>query len=241
MKNDGQDRFYRKSFQAKDLEYFKVKTEQSDLFIGAKKILINEAKVALGEARDAIKKEIEKRPAFLTSYYPLLYTGPASEMIRQMYRASAACKVGPMAAVAGAVAQYVGKQLATYSSEVIVENGGDIFIKTEVLRKVAIYAGQSSLSNKIALEIEPGTWGVCTSAYSVGHSYSDGRCDAAVILSHDCTLADAAATALGNSIKNEKQLERGVEDIMKIEGVLGALAIINEKIALKGAISLKPI
>jgi len=241
MTNNASERFYRKSMNAQDLVYFRVKLEQSDLFIGAKRKLIKESEKALKEARDAIKKEISKRPEFLTSYYPLLYTGGGSELIRSMYAASAACNVGPMAAVAGSVAQYVGQKLAKISSDVLVENGGDIFLKSTQKRQVAIYAGQSSLSGKIALEMRPGTWGICTSAYTVGHSYSDGRCDAAVVVSKDCVLADAAATALGNSIKNERQLEGGVKKIMNIDGVLGALAVINEKIAAVGDISLKSV
>ena len=223
---------------AKDLVYFSVRAEQSDLYIGAGKNLAHEAESALKEAREQIKREISRRPAFLTSYYPLMYTGGASELVRSMYAVSDECNVGPMAAVAGAVAQYVGEKLAGISKEVIVENGGDIFIMTGKKRQVAIYAGQSLLSGKIALEIGPGTWGICTSGYSVGHSYSDGRCDAAVVLSHDCALADAAATALGNSIKNERQLERGVKNILNIDGVLGALAVINEKVAAMGEVAL---
>lgn len=223
---------------AEDLVYFGVRAGQSDLYIGAGKNLAREAEEALKKARGEIEKEISRRPAFLTSYYPLMYTGGASELVRRMYAASDACGVGPMAAVAGAVAQYVGEALAEMSKEVIVENGGDIYIRTEKKRQAAVYAGQSSLSGKMALETAPGVWGICTSGYSVGHSYSDGRCDAAVVLAHDCALADAAATALGNSIKNERQLESGVKNILNTDGVLGALAVINEKVAAAGEVSL---
>ena len=241
MNSGGTERFYRKHMNARDLVYFRVQEEQSDLYIGAKSGLKEEAAKALDEARQEIKREIKRRPAFLTSFYPLLYTGGSGEMVRGMYHASAACNVGPMAAVAGAVAQYVGERLSALSSDVIVENGGDIYLLCTKPRQVAIYAGQSSLSGKIALQIKPGKWGICTSAYSVGHSYSDGRCDAAAVIAHDCALADAAATALGNSIKNERQLERGVKEIMNIDGVLGALAVINEKVAAIGEIELRPV
>ena len=223
---------------ADDLVYFRVKQEQSDLYIGAQKNLSHKAQQALTEAREFIKEEISKRPAFLSSFYPLMYTGGSGELIRRMYSASSACDVGPMAAVAGAVAEYVGERLGEESEDVIVENGGDIYIHSTRERRVAIYAGQSSLSGKMAILLSEGTWGICTSSYSVGHSYSDGRCDAALVVSHDCALADAAATALGNSIKKERHLERGVQDIMNIDGVLGALAVINEKIAAAGDITL---
>ena len=238
MKSNGENRFYRQYMKADDLVYFGVHQEQSDLYIGAQKKLAMKADEYLLQARLEIKKEIAKRPEFLSSFYPLLYTGGAKQPVHRMYWASSACGVGPMAAVAGAVAQYVGRKLADFSDNVIVENGGDIYLKTTVARQVSVYAGQSSLSGKIALEIEPGEWGICTSAYSIGHSYSDGRCDAAVVIAHDCALADAAATALGNSIKDEKQLERGVKGILNIDGVLGALAVINEKVAAAGDVTL---
>ncbi len=226
---------------APDLVYYNVKIEQSDLFIGTKSDLAKIAKKALIAARDDVKKEIASNSSFLTSFYPLRYSGGATFMIAGMYKAASLADVGPMAAVAGATAQYVGEELSKYSEDVIVENGGDIFIKTSVERRIMLYAGQSSLSGRLAIIIPPGKWGVCTSAYSIGHSFSDGRCDAAVAVAHDCALADAAATALGNSIKNERQLEDGILKIMKIDGITGALAVINEKIAAGGEISLEPV
>ena len=241
MNNKAEDRFYRKSMDAQDLMYFRVQDEQSDLYIGAKTNLYKEVQDSLRQARESIKGEIAKRPAFLSSFYPLMYTGGSSELVRRMYSASSACDVGPMAAVAGAVAQYVGEMLSQKSEDIIVENGGDIYINSTRERRVAVYAGQSSLSGKMAVILKAGTWGICTSSYSVGHSYSDGRCDAALVISRNCALADAAATALGNSIKKERQLERGVQDIMNIDGVLGALAVINEKIAASGDITLGPV
>ncbi len=241
MNNVGEERFYRKDMNAPDLNYYNVKIEQSDLFIGTKGEYIKSAKKALATARKEVKKEIATNPSFLTSYYPLRYSGGSTFMIAGMYSAAKAADVGPMAAVAGATAQYVGTELMKFSDEVIVENGGDIFIKTNIERRIMLYAGQSSLSGRLAIKIPPGTWGVCTSAYSVGHSYSEGRCDAAVVMAHDCTLADAVATALGNSIKNERQLEGGILNIMKINGITGALAVINEKIAAGGDISLEPV
>jgi ApbE superfamily uncharacterized protein (UPF0280 family) len=110
-----------------------------------------------------------------------------------------------MAAVAGAIAEYVGRALLPLSEEVIVENGGDIFIFSKRERLAAVYAGDSPLSGRLAVALKPrggpgtaGAFGVCHSSGTVGHSLSFGKADAALVISEDCALADAAATRLGN-------------------------------------------
>jgi ApbE superfamily uncharacterized protein (UPF0280 family) len=101
--------------------------------------------------------------------------------VREMADATREVGVGPMAAVAGAIAESVGKELLPYSDEVIVENGGDIFLKTSKERFIGVYAGKSKFTKKIAFSILPDETplGVCTSSGTVGHSlsfgYADGR------------------------------------------------------------------
>ncbi len=240
--NEGRKyRRYRSLNAAQDLIYFNVKIYQSDLCIGADKKLELHAEKILVEARRKIEDEIRKRQEFLTSYVPLSYYGGSSEIVSWMYEASSRCNVGPMAAVAGAIARYVGEKLLKVSKQVIIENGGDIYINSTALRKIAVYAGASPLSNKLAIELESGIWGVCTSAKTVGHSFSSGNCDAAVCIAKDCSIADAAATVLGNSIKEQKHLSKGVNNIMNIKGITGAIAIMKDKIAVSGNVILKHI
>ncbi len=126
-------------------------------------------------------------------------------IVKTMAEAAEKAGVGPMAAVAGAIAEYVGRELLPFSREVIVENGGDIFLKTQKTRSIGIYAGESSpFTGKLALRIEPKDTplGICTSAGTVGHSLSFGKCDAAILVSPSASLADAAATAVGNLIQS---------------------------------------
>ena len=145
-----------------------------------------------------------------------------------------------MAAVAGAVAEYVGRELLNFSSEVIVENGGDIFLKNLERRVVGIYTGKAPFTGKIALQIEPEDTplGVCTSSGTVGHSLSFGRADAAIVLSPSTPLADAAATAIGNLVTEEDDIYRGIEFAKGIEGLKGVAIIKDDKMALWGEINL---
>lgn len=235
-----QERFYRQYHNSKDLKSYKINLEESDLFIATTDDSRLIAMEALKRCRELIEKEIKSNNEFQTSYCPLKQQSLIPPL-SWMYNAGILCDVGPMASVAGSVAQYVGLDLLKHNKEVIVENGGDIFIATETLRKVLVYAGESSISMKMAIIIEQGTWGICTSAGKVGPSHSFGNADAAIVISHDCALADAAATVLGNKIKSIDDLEISVKGILEIEGVFGVLAVIDDKIAAAGEIRLSGI
>jgi len=148
--------------------------------------------------------------------------------------------VGPMAAVAGAIAEYVGRELLEFSPEIIVENGGDIFLACSRETRVGIFAGNSPLSLRVGLVVPAAghSWGVCTSSGTVGPSLSFGRADAVCILSSSASLADAAATAVGNLVRTPGDLEKGLEKAKAIEGVWGAVIILGEKLAAWGKIEL---
>ena len=145
-----------------------------------------------------------------------------------------------MAAVAGAIAEHIGRELSDFSEEVIVENGGDLFIKSLKERKVAIYAGKSPLSEKIALTVkaEDTPLGICTSSGTVGHSLSMGRADAAVVVSKSVALADAVATATGNIVKRAGDIQKGLDYACSISGVLGTVVIKGDKMGIRGEIEI---
>ena len=145
-----------------------------------------------------------------------------------------------MASVAGAITEFVGTELLAFSPEVIVENGGDIFLKSLEKRIIGIYAGKSPLTGKIGLEIdgEDTPLGICTSSGTVGHSLSFGKADAVVALSKSATLADAAATAIGNLILQPDDIPSGIEFAQGIEGLKGLLIIKDDKIGLWGKVKI---
>lgn len=231
---------YRNIFKAADLVFFDVCIKETDLRIGACRNLYKEAYRSVKTYREQIETYIRLYPEFVSSLTPLKPEPGASQIILGMCEAANKAGVGPMAAVAGAIGEMVGRELLQYSDEVIVENGGDIFLKTNSIRKVGIHAGKSPLSEKMALEILPekSPLGICTSSGTVGHSLSFGKADAAVILAKDAFLADAAATALGNMVKTPADIENALEFASSISGVLGALVIIGDKIGAWGDVRL---
>lgn len=235
------EREYRRWVKEGSLVTFEVKEAQTDLFISASKSLINQARESVLNHRSAIQEYINKHPDFYTSLEPIEVAKDTPRIVRVMADAAKKCGVGPMAAIAGAIAEFTGRDLLHFSDEVIVENGGDIFIKTRIKRILGIYAGESSpFTGKIALEIDPDErgLGVCTSSGTVSHSLSFGKADAALIISEDTALADAVATATGNIVKNKDYIEKGIGFAKSIDGVKGALIIVGDKMGSWGNIKI---
>jgi len=231
-----QPRTYRHWVKDKDLVSFNVTVKETDLFIRARKNLKSKALRLVLKYRGVLERYIEQHPLFLTSFEPLSDDNTAPLIIRKMIEATSRVGVGPMASVAGAIAEYVGNELVQFSPEVIIENGGDIFLKCLNDRTVGIYAGKSPLSGRIGLEIrgEETPLGVCTSSGTVGHSVSFGKADAVVVLSPSTTLADAAATAIGNMVKKANDMPKALEFAGNIDGLKGVLIIKDDRIAMWG-------
>jgi len=235
-----QPRTYRKWVQSQGLVLFNVIHKETDLYIAASKNLTEETRRLLVNLRAGLDNYIKGHNDFISSLKPLKVPGNAPDIIKEMALAAEKAGVGPMAAVAGAIAEHIGRELSALSEEVIVENGGDIYIKSLMERKVAIYAGNSPLSEKIALLVkaEDTPLGICTSSGTVGHSLSLGRADAAVVVSKSVALADAVATATCNRIKKIGDIQKSLDYACSISGVLGAIIIKGDKMGLRGEIEI---
>ncbi|MEM1576092.1 MAG: UPF0280 family protein [Archaeoglobaceae archaeon] len=192
---------------------------------------------AILEARSEIEEYIRLNPDFLISYEPLncpKCTG--KKIIRNMCYSARLANVGPMASVAGAIAQFaVDKMIDAGANVAVVDNGGDIAIYSDEELKVGIYPSKFALlippSEKIA---------ICTSSGKIGPSVSFGWVDCATIIAENACIADAFATALGNAVKTSEK-----EDIKKIlsdfyfknrEYIKGAIVVIDEILAFAGEI-----
>jgi ApbE superfamily uncharacterized protein (UPF0280 family) len=163
-------------------------------------------------------------------------------MVREMAAAGRACGVGPMAAVAGAVAEAVARELAPLSPELLVENGGDIYLMGERERTVAVWAGLSPFSGKMGLALVPGRgMAVATSSATVGPSLSLGKADAATVVARSGSLADAAASFLGNRLGTPADLEPALAATLALPGVRGALGLIGGKMGVQGKIEIVPL
>ena len=233
-------RIYRYTCQPEDLVSFSVIVKETDLFILAEKNLQEQAVKAVQNCRGIIEKYIKQKPSFLTNLVPVPNDPLAPPIVASMIWAAQKTNVGPMATVAGAIAEFVGQELLKHCSQVIIENGGDIFLHSLRKRIISIQAGKSPFTNKIALEIEAdqSPLGICTSSGTIGHSLSFGRADAVVVLSPCTALADAAATAIGNIIQIKEDINPALEKAKTIKGIKGVVLIKDDQAGFWGEIKI---
>lgn len=215
---------------SKDLVYFEVAVKETNLLIGADRDLSDEAYRSIIKYRSNIEQYAKIHEEFLSSFVPLPLDRFAPDIVKEMLINSGKARVGPMASVAGAIAQFVARDLLGHSSQVVVENGGDIYADLKEEIKVGIFAAESPLSNKLVLKIraEDMPMGICTSSATVGHSVSLGRADAVCVLAKSAVLADAAASAVGNAVRTKADIRKGIDIGAAIEGVLGIVIVIGD-------------
>jgi len=234
-------RTYRKWTKAEDLVYFEVTDKETDLAVYADSDLKKIAGAIVSRLRRDLEAYIGGHLEFFSSLEPLELKSGAPEIARTMAEAGRKAGVGPMAAVAGAFSEFVGRELLKSSKQVIIENGGDIFMASPVPRTIGVYAGEASpFTGRLAVRIEGAEngLGICTSSGTVSHSLSFGKTDAALVISSSTALADAAATAVGNAVKSKEDIEKGIETARSIEGVKGVLIIVGDKMGTWGEIKL---
>ncbi|TRZ95726.1 UPF0280 family protein [bacterium] len=237
-----QKRFYRNWVKQKGLYSLGIIVKETDLVILTDKPVDREfALKRIQLYRRDIESYINKDSRFLTELKPIEVELNARPIIKAMSRAAKKANVGPMAAVAGAIAQFLGQDLLKNGyREVIIENGGDIFLATHKERSVAVYAGESRLWKDLKLVIKPkdSPLGICTSSGTIGHSLSFGCADSVVILAQDTTLADAVATAAANRINSSADLEKAVNFARSVKGICGASAILKNNLVSWGKIEI---
>jgi len=239
MKHD-EERTYRSLINKDNLLSYNVSIAESDLLISSVTNLSQEALQSLAKHRHYLETYIRKHPNFRTSLLPLAEDDFAPPIIKDMLSQAKICGVGPMAGVAGAVSEFVGHDLLQRTENLIIENGGDIFLKSKKTLTVSVYAGNSPLSYKVNFMIRPDDTplGVCTSSATVGPSISFGRADAVCVISPSATLADAAASAIGNTVKRKTDITKSLDYGMKIPGVSGIIIIIGSDMGVIGNVEL---
>lgn len=238
-----QERTYRKLVNTEKLTTFQVVVKETDLLVHAGKTLAAEARELVLEHRGYIEAFIRAHPDFEATLNPFHLDGPAPKIVAEMVKAGANAGVGPMAAVAGAIAEHVGQGLLSITNHVIVENGGDIFIKTDEPVTVGILAGKSPLSMRLGVRVrsEQQPMAVCTSSGTVGHSLSFGKADAVCVVAASCAVADAAATAIGNLVQSPARINEAIDAGKKIANIDGIIIIAGDKIGMWGEMEVVPL
>lgn len=243
-------RFYRDGMGDSRFLTFIVKYKNSDLWIGVDKESYSEkmagfAKQKLIEIRKSIEKYIALFPAFQTSLTPVNLIGRAPEIAVVMNDAGIKAGTGPMSAVAGVIAEAIGNSLCSAFDiqEIVIENGGDIYLSVKEDIVLSIYAGHSPLSGKLGLKVAHGLTplGICTSAGTVGPSLSFGKADAVLVSCKNTALADAYATHLGNLVRTDFDVQRTIDLARTYHEIIAAVIICNSHIGIIGQFEICPI
>jgi uncharacterized protein len=217
---------------------FELKESQGTI-IADKEIAIDIAVESLRRNREALENFVKANPKFLSSLNPV--KAPSEPLVAKlMAEASEKTAVGPMAAVAGVLADLAVKDMLNAGCEVaVVEDGGEISAVSNVPVDVALAAGDEPLSRKFGFRLTDFPIGVATSSGRFSHALSFGDAEAATVFCRTAGLADAAATAIGNVVKGDDcqtAIQHGIDRALSIEGVEGVLILYKGLVGTAGKI-----
>ncbi len=243
-----EQRTYRKQFNSSRFTSFEVKYRETDLWIGIdpdsyKEEMKDLVLAKIKSLRTKFDEYIKAEPFFQKSLKPFQPAENAPNEAKEMAAAAEKAGIGPMSAVAGLFAREVGNEIIQNFSvnEMVIENGGDIFVLLKDELVLSVFAGGSPLSGRIGLAIPSGLgeFGICTSAGTVGPSLSFGKADAVVVICNDVLLADAYATAFGNKVKSPDYVEKVINQSEKYPEILSMLIMCEDKIGIRGDFELR--
>lgn len=231
-----EERFYRNIARPADLLCYGVTCKETDLWCCTKTDLRKVIEDRVFYYRHQLEEYIRTNPIFNESLLPINHDQFAPVIVKEMISASARVGVGPMATVAGAIAEFLGRDISHLTDEYIIENGGDISIKTLRERMILVYAKKSPFSQNIAIRIKERDkpYGVCTSSATVGHSLSLGKADAVCVIADSALFADGLATYIGNSVKSKDDIGGAIEAGKTFSNVMGLLIIVGDSLGVWG-------
>lgn len=236
-------RTYRKSMGNSRFYSFEIKENETDLWIAIDEKsfsprIISHCKDTVISLRKQVEHYISWNKNFLKSYEPVKFDKNAPLIVKEMIQAGKNAGIGPMGAVAGAFSFFVAKSIEEQFNvqEIIIENGGDIYLKIKQPIVISVFAGNSPLSGKIGLKILPEftPLGICTSSATVGPSVSFGKADAVTIACKNPMLADAYATSFCNKVNSESDIRLVLDKIASIDSILSIVIIIGDKTGIHG-------
>ena len=187
--------------------------------------------------RHLLEAYIQTHAEFQTSFKPLALHPDAPQVAQRMALAADRIGVGPMAAVAGAMAQCAGQAgLEAGASEAIIENGGDIFVQTPRPVTIGLFPGAGQLAHQLAFSLQgkDTPLAICSSSGHMGHSHSLGKCDLATVVAKNAALADAAATHAANRVRTIEDVNPTLEYMAAIEGIDGILIVKQDRVGMAG-------
>ena len=234
-----EERFYR--LFCKNKFSMEIVYKESDLFLSLDKPIEEETvKGLVKKYYEEIAQYIKINPHFFSSLSPIEIDEDAPLIVKDMMKASLKARVGPFSSVAGAISWYVGRELLKICSEVIIENGGDLFLKINEDKRIGLYLGEKFSPSFITIKLRKREtpFGVASSSSYIGHSLNFGNADLVTVIAADSILADSFATSFSNRIKKKKDVEKIIKEVKKLPFIEGIIIAFKNKLFLWGKVIL---
>ncbi|MEM0241301.1 MAG: UPF0280 family protein [Candidatus Nezhaarchaeales archaeon] len=184
--------------------------------------------------RECLENYVRRNLVFKYALSPIGAEDDAPLVVKRMVECSKIANVGPMASVAGVLADLaVEAALKSGARIILVENGGEIAVAGSGEFVIGIRAGSII---PFGLKVKPCDLpiGIATSSGRYGHALSFGEADAVTVIADNAGLADAAATAICNATRGEDAIERGIERAMEIKEIRGVIIVVGDLIGIYG-------
>ncbi len=220
---------------------WKITYKYSDLYISSDNDILDKIKEKILSFYEIVEDTISKNPLFEKSLNPIQVHDCCVSLIKEMCSSSAKFNVGPMASVAGALCEYIAKDIDKKTKYLVIENGGDIYLRANKDINIGVflkskYFNKNDLIFKLKKEYLP--CGIASSSGTFGHSLSLGKSDLVVVIAKNAMIADSAATSIGNRINTKDDIEKTINHFKNYEEILGLIIIKDDKIGLYGIIEL---
>ncbi len=232
-----EERFYRNKISSN--HNFEISYKESDIFVSTstafdKNIAFDVLKKYYREIEDYIRVN----PLFMSSFSPLDVDERAPDIVKDMLECSSITGIGPFACVAGAIALYVGNEILHHVDEIIVENGGDIFLKINNDKIIGVYLGERFGTEEVSLKIKKRDYpfGIASSSAHMGPSLNFGNADLVMVVAKDAILADGFATALSNRVRTQQDINDILDEAKNNSFLEGLLIAFDSKLFLWGQI-----
>ena len=232
--------FYRGWVKADDLRLTQIIAKDTELqILTNKKADESFIQKKIWQYRMDIENYIDRDRAFLISLKPVIVKKDAPLIVKKAAEESRKANVPAMSAVAGAIAEFLGKDLLEAGfKDVAVENAGCIFLKTTKTIGIGVYAGKAKLWSKLKLKIKPKDTliGIATSSGTLSQSLNFGSADSVIVLSKSTPLAASVATATANRINSKEDLQKALDFARSIKGVIAVVIILKNNLVSWGKI-----
>jgi uncharacterized protein len=213
---------------------FEVEVRETNLHVQAHSDLSAKTKDSVFRYRYQVEEYLRQHPAFRETASPIQIYGSAPEIVRYADLASRSTGVAPMSCMSGAMADFVGRDLAVDSANLVVSSGGDAFVKSSFPMEIYLYAGGSPLDGRIviALPTLKNCFGVST--------FVPGRgIHAVTVLSRSACWASAFSKDIGDRFLAGESLSSVLKRAEAYTDVGGVVIIAGEKVVVGGEMVLR--